>query len=309
MTTAANSFTIRAKLEHIPIGTLYLIATPIGNLEDITLRALRLLSSVQLIAAEDTRHTGRLLARHAIATPLLAYHEHNKLQRLDAILARLAEGDVALVSDAGMPAINDPGYELVVAAIDAGYPVVPIPGASAPVAALVVSGLPTDRWTFIGFLPPRSAARRSLLTTFASVPTTLLCFETPHRLLAALEDIHAVLGERRMAAARELTKLHEEVVRGTVTTVQEHFATHAPRGEFTLIIDRMAAEQQQMTGDAMDWQARARTELATMAASGVTGTTAVKQVAKALGVPRNEVYALWNDIRDEKTSERMKDEG
>ncbi|MBA3943679.1 MAG: 16S rRNA (cytidine(1402)-2'-O)-methyltransferase [Herpetosiphonaceae bacterium] len=281
------------------MGTLYLIATPIGNLEDITLRALRLLGSVQLIAAEDTRHTRKLLDRYEITTPTLAYHEHNKLVRLDTILGALQIGDVALVSDAGTPAINDPGYELVGAAITAGWPVVPVPGPSAPIAALIASGLPTDRWTFLGFLPNRGAARRSMLSECAALPTTLICFEAPHRLQAALSDLLLVLGDRRIAVARELTKLHEEIVRGTITTVQAHFAVHSPRGECTLVIDR-APPQDTPSPEVDDnaWQARAGEQLQILAEQGIGGAAAVKQVAKTLGVDRHEVYALWNELRE-----------
>ncbi len=219
--------------------------------------------------------------------------------RLDAVLAALAQGDVALVSDAGTPAINDPGYELVVAAIAAGWPVVPIPGPAAPVAALIASGLPTDRWTFLGFLPSRGAARRAVLAEFAALPTTLLCFEAPHRVRETLADILAVLGDRRMAAARELTKLHEEIVRGTVAEVAAHFAATAPRGEFTLVIDRTAPVAAETVADAEDWQTVATAQLAALAAQGLSGTSAAKQVSKALGVPRGEVYALWTALRSE----------
>lgn len=281
------------------INTLYLVATPIGNLEDITLRALRVLGNVRLIAAEDTRYSRRLLNHYNINTPTISYHEHNKLARLDAILQALKEGDVALVSDAGTPAINDPGYELVVEAINAGHLIVPIPGAAAPIAALVASGLPTDRWTFIGFLPNRASVRRSLLTDVANIPATLICFETPHRLRAALVDILAVLGDRRIVAARELTKLHEEFVRGTVKTLQEHFMAHEPRGEFTLIIDRDIAPHQQHPLEEDEWKALAQQQLVTLANSGVSGAAAVKQVAKNLNIARHDVYKLWNELRDE----------
>lgn len=274
-----------------------MIATPIGNLEDITLRALRLLGSVRLIAAEDTRHTGRLLQHFKITTPQVAYHEHNKLARLDTILQALAEGDVALVSDAGTPAINDPGYELVVAAIAAGYAVVPVPGPAAPIAALIASGLPTDRWVFVGFLPSRGAARRAFLGEWAVLPATLICFEAPHRLRAALTDLLTVFGDRRMAAARELTKLHEEWIRGTISTVQTHFAAHNPRGEFTLVIDRGQAITTATVVDQGDWRITARQQLRELADAGTSGPAAVKQIVKALGVPRNEVYALWNELR------------
>src|SRR5512140_1776589 len=195
------------------MGTLYLVATPIGNLEDMSPRAIRILREARLIAAEDTRHTRQLLTHFDIHTPLTSYYEHNKLAKLETILAALAEGDVALVSDAGTPAINDPGYELVRAALAAGHTVSPIPGPSAPLAALAASGLPTDAFLYLGYLPRKSAERRELLTGVAALPYTLIFLETPHRLLEALDDLLAALGDRPMAAARELTKLHEQVYR------------------------------------------------------------------------------------------------
>jgi 16S rRNA (cytidine1402-2'-O)-methyltransferase len=280
------------------MGTLFIVATPIGNLEDITLRAVRLLREARLIAAEDTRHTRRLLGRYEITTPCVSYHEHNKLARLDTILAALAEGDVALVSDAGTPAINDPGYELVVAAIAAGFPVTPVPGPSAPLAALVASGLPTAQWTYLGFLPSNRSERRAFLAAAAAWPTTLLCFETPHRLRDALEDIAATLGDRRICVARELTKLHEEFVRGTVAEASAHFAEHAPRGEFVLVIEGFVAPAAPV-GPADDWEAQARLRLRALQAEGVSGSAAAKRVAKELQVERAAVYGLWIALDDE----------
>lgn len=274
------------------IGTLYIIATPIGNLEDITLRALRLLREVRLIAAEDTRHTRRLLARYEIATPTISYHEHNKLVRQDRILAALAEGDVALVSDAGTPAINDPGYELVVAAIAAGFTVAPVPGPSAPLAALVASGLPTAQWTYLGFLPSRRSERRAFLEQYAALTTTLICFETPHRLRAALDDLLEALGDRRICVARELTKLHEELVRGAISEAIAHFAAHDPRGEFVLVIEGFVAPPAAPI-EQTDWQQLAQERLRALQAEGVAGSAAAKRVAKELGVARSAVYALW----------------
>jgi 16S rRNA (cytidine1402-2'-O)-methyltransferase len=219
------------------MGTLYLVSTPIGNLEDITLRALRILREASLVAAEDTRQTQRLLARYEITAPCLSYHEHNKLARLDDVLTALASGNVALVSDAGTPAMSAPGFELVNACIAAGFSVVPIPGPSAPLAALVASGLPADQWTSLGFLPPRGAARRALLAGLAAVPQTLVCFEAPHRLVDALTDMLAILGDRRMTIARDVTKLHEEFRRERISQLLLHFTAHRPRGEFTLVVE------------------------------------------------------------------------
>ncbi len=214
---------------------LYVIATPIGNLEDISLRALRLLREVQLIAAEDTRTTRRLLNTYNIKTPLTSYHEHSKRAKLDYLLDYLEKEDLALVSEAGMPGLSDPGYELIVAAIERGISVVPIPGASAVITALVVSGLPTDQFFYVGFLPRRKGQRQRLLSSIVDEPRTIVAFETPHRLGDALNDIEEILGDRRLSVCRELTKVHEEIFRGRVSQAREHFVE--PRGEFSLVIE------------------------------------------------------------------------
>ncbi len=214
---------------------LYVIATPIGNLEDISLRALRLLQEVKLIAAEDTRTTRHLLNAHNIKTPLTSYHEHSKKAKLDYLLNYLEKEDLALVSEAGMPGLSDPGYELIVAAIERGISVVPIPGASAVITALVVSGLPTDQFLYLGFLPRRKGQRQRLLSSIVDEPRTIVAFETPHRLRKALSDIEEILGNRRLSVCRELTKVHEEIFRGRVSQAREHFVE--PRGEFTLVIE------------------------------------------------------------------------
>jgi 16S rRNA (cytidine1402-2'-O)-methyltransferase len=214
---------------------LYVIATPIGNLEDISLRALRLLQEVKLIAAEDTRTTRHLLNAHDIKTPLTSYHEHSKRGKLDYLLNYLEQGDMALVSEAGMPGLSDPGYELIIAAIERGISVVPIPGASAVITALVVSGLPTDQFLYLGFLPRRKGQRQRLFSSIVDEPRTIVAFETPHRLSEALSDIEEILGNRRLSVCRELTKVHEEIFRGRVSQAREHFAE--PRGEFTLVIE------------------------------------------------------------------------
>jgi len=214
---------------------LYVIATPIGNLEDISLRALRLLREVKLIAAEDTRTTRHLLNAHNIRTPLTSYHEHSKKAKLDYLLNYLEKEDLALVSEAGTPGLSDPGYELIVAAIEHGISVVPIPGASAVITALVVSGLPTDQFLYLGFLPRRKGQRQRLFSSIVDEPRTIVAFETPHRLSKALSDIEEILGNRRLSVCRELTKVHEEIFRGRVSQAREHFAE--PRGEFTLVIE------------------------------------------------------------------------
>ncbi len=214
---------------------LYVIATPIGNLEDISLRALRLLGEVKLIAAEDTRTTRHLLTAYDIRTPLTSYHEHSRKAKLDYLLGYLQKEDVALVSEAGMPGLSDPGYELIGAAIGRGITVVPIPGASAVITALVVSGLPTDQFVYIGFLPRRKGSRQRLLSSVADEPRTIVAFETPHRLGEALSDIEEMFGNRRLSVCCELTKVHEEIFRGRVSEAREHFTE--PRGEFSLVVE------------------------------------------------------------------------
>jgi 16S rRNA (cytidine1402-2'-O)-methyltransferase len=218
------------------MGTLYLVATPIGNLEDFSPRAVRTLREARLIAAEDTRVTRNLLTRFDLHTPLTSYFEHNKLTKLESILTALAGGDVALVSDAGTPAINDPGYELVRAALDAGHNVCPIPGPSAPLAALAASGLPTDSFLYLGYLPRKSSERRELARQIKNLPYTLLFLESPHRLTAALQDLETSFGSRQIAVARELTKIHEEIWRGTIPEAIRYFTQSEPRGEFTLVV-------------------------------------------------------------------------
>lgn len=270
------------------MGTLYLVATPIGNLKDITLRAVRTLREVDLIACEDTRRTGRLLARYEIETPLISYYEHNKLTKLGYILDILQTKDVALVSEAGMPGISDPGYELVRAAISAGIAVVPIPGPSAPIAALAVSGLPTDSFVYLGFLPRRRKERRRFLQAIAREKRTLVAFEAPHRLSASLEDIEEVLGDREMALTRELTKLHEEVIRGNVSHLRAHFQEVRPRGEFTLVVAGAKEEA---------WEEeKVREALRQLRFEGVSGREATKEVAELSGHPRSEVYEIWLDL-------------
>ena len=221
--------------------TLYVIATPIGNLEDISLRALRLLREVKLVAAEDTRTTRHLLNAYEIKTSLTSYHEHNKKAKLGYLLSCLEKDDIALVSEAGMPGLSDPGYEFITAAIARGIPVVPIPGASAVTTALVVSGLPTEQFVYLGFLPRRQGKRRRLFNSVANEPRTIVAFEAPHRLRETLSDIQETLGDRQLAICRELTKFYEEVFRGKVSQAIEHFTE--PRGEFTLVIGGKAEEK------------------------------------------------------------------
>src|SRR6185369_12043809 len=221
-------------------GTLYIVATPIGNLADITHRAIQILKQVDLIAAEDTRHTHKLLQHYGIDTKTISYHEHNEQQRGAELLTRLKEGsDIAIVSDAGTPGINDPGFRLVRLAAENDIPTVSVPGPSALVTALVGSGLPTDEFFFGGFLPARSGARRNRLAELRDVPGTLVFYEAPHRLRATLKDAAEVLGPRPAVVARELTKLHEEFRRATLSELAEHYDnSESPRGEIVLLIDR-----------------------------------------------------------------------
>ena len=264
--------------------TLFVVATPIGNLEDITLRALRTLREVKLIAAEDTRKTRKLLTHYDIKTPMTSYHEHNKRAKLNYILNYLNDADVAIVSEAGMPGMSDPGYDLIVAAQEKGIPVVPIPGPSAVITALVVSGLPTGRFTYIGFLPNKTKARLELLKSVASEPGTIVAFEAPHRLKASLEDIQQALGDRQIAVCREMTKLHEEVFRGTVSAAIEHFTE--PRGEFTLVIEGKPESQPQLTADI-------EKQLHYRYLSGMPAKKAIAEMAQETGLSRKELYRTW----------------
>jgi 16S rRNA (cytidine1402-2'-O)-methyltransferase len=269
------------------MGTLYLVATPIGNLEDISPRAVRTMREARLIAAEDTRVTRKLLSHFDIHTPLTSYFEHNKLAKLNTILAALAEGNVALVSDAGTPAINDPGYELVKAALDAGHAVCPVPGPSAPLAALAASGLPTDSFLYLGYLPRRKSARQDLLREVEALPYTLIFLESPHRLLGALADIESVLGGRMIAVARELTKLHEEIWRGTVPEALEYFLLKEPRGEFTLVVAGKP------DGETQKW-AENKVSIAIKFGLkfGESPSALAKKIADESGWSRKEIYTL-----------------
>jgi len=264
---------------------LYIVATPIGNLEDISLRALRILREVKLIAAEDTRRTRQLLTTYDIKTSTTSYHERNKWTKLDYILNCLRDGDVALVSNAGTPCISDPGYELIVAANQRGIPVIPIPGASVVITALVVSGLDTGQFIYMGFLPHKASARRHLLESVAGKYATIVALESPHRLLAALNDILHVLGDRRMAVCRELTKVHEEVFRGRISQAIDHFTE--PRGEFTLVIEGKKEQEKPQLTEATEKQ------LQHMRLSGIGAKEAVARVAGETGLSRKELYRAW----------------
>ena len=268
-------------------GRLYVVATPIGNLEDVTLRGLRVLREADRIAAEDTRRVSRLLNRYGISTPVTSYHDFSTPAKRRRLLERIQRGEeVALVSDAGTPAVADPGYRLITEALDRGIPVTAVPGPSVVTAALCVAGLPTDAFYFGGFLPRRAAARRRRLAELAGRPETLVLYETPHRLRACLEEMAEILGDRRLAVARELTKLHEEVFRGRIREAAEHFAA-APRvrGEITLVVEGAPAAAEPVPASEA---ARAVRDL--MEGEGLSRTEAARRVAAARGLPKGRVY-------------------
>jgi 16S rRNA (cytidine1402-2'-O)-methyltransferase len=283
------------------MGALYLVGTPIGNLEDISLRALRVLKEVTLIAAEDTRRARILAQRYEIETSITSYFEGNKLAKLEEVLNRLDTGDVALISEAGMPGLSDPGYELIRAAIERGYQVIPVPGPSAPIAALVVSGLPSDSFLYLGFLPRRQRERCRLLADVAQERRTLILFETPHRLCKSLADIEAELGDRPLAICRELTKLHEEVWRGTVAEARVHFDAVTPRGEFTLVIGGAPQEHERWD------EGRVQAALDELLAQGMGRSAAARSIAAAAGWRRSEVYRLGLGARDQAESREEPD--
>ncbi len=273
------------------MSTLYLVATPIGNLEDISFRAVRILQDVHLVAAEDTRQTAKLLQRFDIHTPSLSYHEHNKLVRLEQVLEALKEGDVALVSDAGTPGLNDPGYELVRAAIEEGHIVSPIPGPSAPIAALVASGLPTDAFLYLGYLPRKSNDRRRVLKRVADYPFTLIFLETPHRLMRSLQEMLDLLGDRPVAVGRELTKLHEEIYRGNLGQVIGHFTESPPRGELTLVISGKTAPAERWNEERLSAALKANI------ISQLSSSQLAAQLAEQSGWSRREIYQQLLKIR------------
>jgi 16S rRNA (cytidine1402-2'-O)-methyltransferase len=265
-------------------GTLYVVATPIGNLEDISPRAIRILAEVDLIACEDTRHTRKLLDRYGISRPMVSYHEHNEQPRAMELLADLQAGkNIALVSDAGTPLIADPGYRLVEQARQHGLTVTPVPGACAFVAALSASGLPTDSFLFHGFLPAKQGQRRKLLTELKALSSTLVFYEAPHRILETLEDIAATLGERRVALARELTKIHEEFLCGTPAELRSKLGERASmKGEFTVMVARAESAERD------DTPLEAAVEK--LMESGVPRMEAFKTIARQRGLSKREVY-------------------
>ena len=274
------------------MSTLYLVATPIGNLEDITFRAVRILKEVPLIAAEDTRTSKTLLKAYQIDTRLTSYHDHNKEKKVPRLLDHLQKLDLALISDAGTPAINDPGFYLVKAVLDAGHQVVPIPGPSAPVAGLSASGFPTDNFLYLGYLPRKSKGRLDLFNEIKELPWTLVFLEAPHRLIQSLEDIQSVFGEREIAVARELTKIHEEIYRGKVSEVYDHYLQTEPRGEITLIISG---------GGKKDiWPEEELLEALeqTLNADDLSPTQLAKSLADKSGWSRRDIYDLMQGLRN-----------
>jgi 16S rRNA (cytidine1402-2'-O)-methyltransferase len=277
--------------------TLYLVATPIGNLEDITLRAVRVLKEVDVIACEDTRQTQKLLNHYAIATRTTSYHEHNEMTKSAELVKEMQEGaSVALVTDAGMPGISDPGYRLVTLAIRHHVPVVPVPGASAFLAALVASGLPTDSFRFSGFLPAKRGERRAALEAGKNSPRTLVFYEAPHRVVEALEDLVEILGGvRHVVVAREVTKIHEEFLRGRASEVLENLkAREAVKGEITLLIGKAEGEDARVGAGASSARVSIRQRVQQiMAEEKMEEKAALKKVAKERGVSKSEAYREW----------------
>jgi len=266
-------------------GTLYLVATPIGNLADITHRALQILKDVDLIACEDTRHTHKLLQHYGITTKTISYHEHNEQQRSAQLIDSLKQGsDIAVVSDAGTPSISDPGFRLVRAAIESEIRVVPVPGPSALISALIAAGLPTDEFFFAGFLSARSNARRARLSELQSVPGTLIFYEAPHRLAAALRDAYEILGEREAVVARELTKMHEEIRRGRLSELSKHYEDEEPRGEIVVLIDRNVIGETTIQSESV------ASLVAQFEQDGLDHRAALKKAARELGLSRAEAY-------------------
>ncbi len=279
----------------VQAGTLYIVATPIGNLEDMTFRAIDVLQKVNLIAAEDTRHTGKLLQHFQITTSQISYHDHNRHSRLPELLQRLQRGDaVALVTDAGMPGISDPGYELVQACVAANLPIVPIPGATAVTTALSAGGLPTDRFVFEGFLPAKGQERRERLESLQSEARTIVFYEAPHRLLQTLQDLMTVMGaDRSVVLARELTKLHEQFWRGTLAEAIAYHDSRNPQGEYTLLLAGHQAAPLQLSESAL------LAELQQLLEQGLSRSQASRQLAQQTSLPRRQLYQLALTLPDD----------
>ncbi len=275
-------------MSEVNSGTLYIVGTPIGNLEDITFRAIKTLQKVDLIAAEDTRHTGKLLQHFQIETPQLSYHQHNEQSRIPELIEKLSQGkNIALVTDAGMPGISDPGYELVKACVEANISVVPIPGVTASITALSASGLPTKKFIFIGFLPTKIKLRQEQLEKLSNSLETIVLYESPYRILQTLEDLEKVLGkDRKIVLARELTKLHEEFWRGTVEQAIIHYQNHQPKGEFTIVIAGAEPELPVLSEETI------KQELQELFAQGISRSQASRQLAEKINLSRRKIYQI-----------------
>jgi 16S rRNA (cytidine1402-2'-O)-methyltransferase len=280
-------------------GTLYIVGTPIGNLEDMTFRAIKILQAADLIAAEDTRHTGKLLQHFQITTPQISYHEHNRHQRLPELIDKLLLGkDIALVTDAGMPGISDPGSELVKACADANINIIPIPGACACIVGISASGLPTDRFVFEGFLPAKGQERQQSLEALQIESRTIILYESPHRLRQTLQDLANVLGsDRQIVLARELTKMHEEFWRGSVESAIELYTNNEPKGEFTLILGGIQTAAPVFSEDAI------KAELQTLIKEGISRSQASRQLAQQTSLPRRQIYQLALTLDDNQSPE------
>jgi 16S rRNA (cytidine1402-2'-O)-methyltransferase len=289
-------------------GVLYIVATPIGNLEDITLRAIRVLKEADLVAAEDTRHTRHLLDRYQLDTQLTSYHDHNKEEKAPVLVARMLEGkNVALVSDAGTPGISDPGYFLINLAIDRKIPVVPIPGATAAIAALSVSGMPTDRFVFEGFLPAKHLARLKRLQELSKEERTMIFYEAPHKIIKAVADMLAVLGDRRAVITRELTKIHEETIRGTLSESLKRLQEGTIKGEFTVIVHGATKEPLKQDIDTTEFLKNL------ILHRGLSKKEAISAAAEELGLPKKDVYkeslkieSALKETQDKGTEEDIK---
>ena len=272
------------------MGKLFLVATPIGNLDDISYRALKILESVSVIAAEDTRHTLKLLNHYQIKKPLVSFYDHNENLRIPLILEALQQGDVALVSDGGTPALNDPGYDLVNAVIQAGFSVSPIPGPCAPIAALITSGLPTHQFLYLGFLPRQKNARTKSLKNIVQYPFTLLFLEAPHRLIQTLIDMLEAFGDRRIVIAREMTKIHEEFYRGNISEAIAHYQESAPRGEITLVVEGVQKKTEIWNDDKIN----------TIIIKNLEAKKSVKEITNELspqvGLPKKQLYQRINQL-------------
>ena len=275
-------------MSEVNSGTLYIVGTPIGNLEDTTFRAIKTLQKVDLIAAEDTRHTSKLLQHFQILTPQLSYHQHNEQSRIPELIEKLNQGKaIALVTDAGMPAISDPGYELVKVCVEANISVVPIPGVTANITALCASGLPTNKFIFIGFLPTKIKLREELLEKLSNSLETIVLYESPYRILQTLEDLAKILGEnRKIVLARELTKLHEEFWRGTVGQAIIHYQNNQPKGEFTLVIAGAEPELLVLSEDTI------KQELQELFAQGISRSQASRQLSQKINLSRRKIYQI-----------------